>query len=146
MKMRKLTSIVVLVFVLTVASSAFANPYMVEARIKEAQIHAKKHIASVPNVTYDDLRNNTKEYKDQDVAVKGILVGLDTTKAFILLSENNDPKKIMYFRYYMPYRWKLNQEYTIVGRFKDIGDPLPTGNRWAYFQLHCNWPYFDEWL
>lgn len=146
MKMRKLTSIVVSVFVLTVASSAFANPYMAEARIKEAQIHAKKHIASVPHVTFNDLLNNIKEYKDQDVAVKGILVGLDTSKATIYLSENNDPKKIMYFRYYMPYRWKLNQEYTIVGKFKDFTDELPEGNRWAVFQLHCNWPYFDEWL
>lgn len=123
--MKRVTIAGILICVLLVVSNTcFA---MSQGELDQLRNDALYTLNNTPAVTWYDLNNDPDGYANTNVKFKGSCIGFDPDRAYLILQERDG--NVFIIKNPIPYRFKLNTEYTISATFfKMVKNEDTTGN------------------
>ncbi len=123
--MKKVTIAGILICVLlVVTNTCFA---MSQKELDQLRNDALYTLNNTQSVTWYDLNNNPDGYASTNVKFKGSCIGFDPERAFLILQDKDG--NVFIIKNPMPYRFKLNTEYTISATFfKMVKNEDTSGN------------------
>lgn len=134
--MKRFAMAVMVVCLLATANIGLA---MSQEQLDQARQHAQERINQAEEVTYDTLAANEKYYYGKTVKIKGVCYLYDDGYGF--LNGGGDGKTIAV--QIMTYRYKVDTEYTVVGRFGGMVDTVE-GTKWAFILEETHLPFMSE--
>lgn len=123
--MKKITVLLMVVCMLLISmSTSFA---MSQKELDQLRNDALYTLNNTQSVTWYDLNNDPNGYANTNVKFKGSCIGFDPERAFLILQDTDG--NVFIIKNPIPYRFKLNTEYTISATFyKMVKNEDTTGN------------------